>query len=91
MKNQIIVPNNRQKFRFFLEFSGKNSLISENKIFKKLPNVEVVALLAVLGESFCNDLVLELILDLLLFKLDIPFLSALNILKLFLGATTLLA
>jgi hypothetical protein len=55
-----------------------------------LSNVEVVALLAVLGESFCNDLVLELILDLLLFKLDIPFLSALNILKLFLGATTLL-
>ena len=54
-----------------------------------LPNVEVVALLVVLGESFCNDLVLELMLDLELFKLDMPFRSALNILRLFLGATAL--
>jgi len=60
-------------------------------VTRLLSNVEVVALLAVLGESFCKDLVLELILDLLLFKLDTPFLSALNILRLFLGATTLLA
>lgn len=59
-------------------------------VTRLLSNVEVVALLVVLGESFCNDLVLELILDLLLFKLDTPFLSALNILRLFLGATTLL-
>lgn len=47
----------------------------------------MVALLAVLGLSFCKDLVLELILVLLLFKLDIGFLSE-NIFKLFLGATT---
>ena len=33
------------------------------------PRVDVVALLAVLGESLANDLLLELILDLLLFKL----------------------
>ena len=54
-----------------------------------IPNVDVVALRAVFGLSFCKDLVLELILVLLLFKLDMGFLSAagVNIFKLFLGAT----
>lgn len=58
-------------------------------VTRLLSNVEVVALLVVLGESFCNDLVLELMLDLELFKLDMPFRSAVNILRLFLGATAL--
>lgn len=58
-------------------------------VTRLLSNVEVVALLVVLGESFCNDLVLELMLDLELFKLDMAFRSALNILRLFLGATAL--
>ena len=51
--------------------------------------MDVVALRAVFGLSFCKDLVLELILVLLLFKLDMGFLSAagVNIFKLFLGAT----
>ena len=54
------------------------------------PIVEVVALRVVLGESFCKDLVLEFMLDLLLFRLETPFRSALNILRLFRGATRFL-
>lgn len=56
-------------------------------VTRLLSIVEVVALLVVLGESFCKDLVLEFMLDLLLFKLETPFRSALNILRLFRGAT----
>ena len=53
-----------------------------------LSKVEVVALLTLLGESFCNDLVLEWMLFLLPFKLEFnPDLDlSLNMVKLFLGA-----
>jgi len=57
-----------------------------------LSRVDVVALLVLLGESFCKDLVLEWILFLLPFKLELSpvFDLSLNIVKLFLGATLLL-
>ena len=58
-----------------------------------LSKVEVVALLTLLGESFCcNDFVLEWMLFLLPFNVELPFKVpegldlSLNMVKLFLGA-----